>query len=99
MFYYQMIIGGYENGRKRTRRFCQKKIRIGTVIGDYLGKYIISLIMIPLMRKDVLNVFYRSGVYLPDTSKPGIHLLNHSCRPNCWTYTYRGHTLFLPCVL
>lgn len=30
----------------------------------------------------------------PDLSKPGPHLINHSCFPNCWIYIYCGHTLF-----
>ena len=40
-------------------------------------------------------MFYtnEASIY-PDLKKPGIHLLNHSCSPNCWIYIYRGHTLF-----
>ena len=36
--------------------------------------------------------FDEIGIY-PDLNKPGIHLLNHSCSPNCWIYKYKTHTL------
>jgi len=35
----------------------------------------------------------QTSIY-PDLTKPGPHLLNHSCSPNCWIYIYHGHTLF-----
>jgi len=74
--------------------FTLSEIEPGTVIGDYIGK---------LMRpsdideeKDGLYEMYFSNraSLFPDTSKPGVHLLNHSCEPNCWLFTYYGHTLF-----
>lgn len=80
--------------RKGRGIFTQSEIGPGTVIGDYIGK---------LMRpsdideeKDGLYEMYFSNraSLFPDTSKPGVHLLNHSHEPNCWLYTYYGHTLF-----
>lgn len=76
--------------------FAKRDIPAGTVIGDYIGK-----ILRPEEENDVDNeghfylMYYhdRASVY-PDLKKPGIHLLNHSCAPNCWMYTYKGHTLF-----
>ncbi len=76
--------------------FSKKEIRSGTVISDYLGK------IINIAEYDLNND--KKGLYLmyltdqacvyPDLTKPGPHLLNHSCKPNCWMYIYRGHTLF-----
>ncbi len=75
---------------------AKKDIPAGTVIGDYIGK-----ILRPEDEDNVDNnghfylMYYhdRASVY-PDLKKPGIHLLNHSCAPNCWMYTYKGHTLY-----
>jgi len=38
--------------------------------------------------------FTDTACIYPNLKKPGIHLLNHSCSPNCWIYIYCGHTLF-----
>lgn len=83
--------------KKRGRGvFSKKEIKAGTVIGDYLGK-VINIAEYDLNNdKKRLYLMYLSdqaSIY-PDLSKPGPHLLNHSCTPNCWMYIYRGHTLF-----
>lgn len=76
--------------------FAKKKIKAGTIIGDYLGK-VINIAEYDLDRdKNGLFLMYYSdqaGIY-PDTKKPGLHLVNHACRPNCWMYIYHGHILF-----
>ncbi|MFA6532769.1 MAG: SET domain-containing protein-lysine N-methyltransferase [Patescibacteria group bacterium] len=76
--------------------FSKKEIKAGTVISDYLGK-IINIAEYDLEKdKKGLYLMYltdQASIY-PDLTKPGPHLLNHSCRPNCWIYIYRGHTLF-----
>lgn len=76
--------------------FSKKKIKKGTVIGDYLGKVIKTAEYDLDNDKKGLYLMYFSdeaSIY-PDLKKPGPHLLNHSCKPNCWIYIYRGHTLF-----
>ena len=76
--------------------FCKKGIKAGTVIGDYLGK-VIKTAQYDLDRdkKGLFLMYYsdQASIY-PNLKKPGIHLLNHSCTPNCWIYIYCGHTLF-----
>ncbi len=76
--------------------FVKKEIKAGTIIGDYLGK-VIKTAQYDLDRdkEGLYLMFYtnEASIY-PDLKKPGIHLLNHSCSPNCWIYIYRGHTLF-----
>jgi len=76
--------------------FLKKKLYAGTIIGDYLGKVIRTAEYDLDKDKNGLYLMYltdHAAIY-PDVTKPGIHLLNHSCLPNCWMYTFRGHTLF-----
>lgn len=76
--------------------FAKKMINAGTIIGDYLGKVIKTAEYDLDQDKNGLYLMYltdQASIY-PNLKKPGIHLLNHSCEPNCWIYTYRGHTLF-----
>lgn len=76
--------------------FVKKKIEKGTVIGDYLGKVIKTEEYDLEKDKDGLYLMFLNdeATIYPDLKKPGIHLINHSCCPNCWIYTYLGHTLF-----
>lgn len=86
---------------KRTKAkglgvFTKKEIKAGTIIGDYLGKVIKTAEHDLEKDKGEIYLMYytdEAAIY-PDLKKPGTHLLNHSCSPNCWIYTYRGHTLF-----
>lgn len=76
--------------------FVKEDLQPGTVIGDYIGT------VIPTEDEEKYDngkhfylMYYhdRAGVF-PNVQKPGIHLLNHSCTPNTWMYTYKGHTLY-----
>lgn len=76
--------------------FATQEIPAGTVIGDYIGR------MIRPQEEDKVEkgahfylMYYHdyASIY-PDLKKPGIHLINHSCTPNTWMYTYHGHTLY-----
>lgn len=76
--------------------FAKKEISAGTTIGDYLGKVIKTAEYDLAKDKSGLYLMYftdTASIY-PNLKKPGLHLLNHSCAPNCWIYTYRLHTLF-----
>lgn len=76
--------------------FAKKEIMAGTIIGDYLGKVIKTAEYDLDKDKEGLFLMYltdQTSIY-PNLKKPGIHLINHSCTPNCWIYTHKGHTLF-----
>jgi uncharacterized protein len=75
--------------------FACKSIPTGTIIGDYVGK-LVQLYEVDFKKekKNLYLMYYddETGIY-PDLKKPGIHLLNHSCSPNCWIYKFKRHTL------
>jgi hypothetical protein len=75
--------------------FAIKDIPAGTIIGDYLGT---------LMHPDDEDE-EQSGLYtfsltdtmdvFPDVKSEGIHLINHSCMPNCDVYSLDDHVLYV----
>ncbi|MBI5018850.1 SET domain-containing protein-lysine N-methyltransferase [Candidatus Gottesmanbacteria bacterium] len=83
-------------GAKGRGVFAVKTIRKGMVIGDYLGKVIPIVDYETTANPNELYImsFTDNAFLYPDVTKPGVHLFNHSCMPNCWIYVYRGHTLF-----
>ncbi len=77
--------------------FATKDIPAGTVIGDYLGKVIKTAEEDTYETDEGLYLMYYhdyASLHPTDVNEPGIHLINHACLPNCWMYTYKGHTLF-----
>lgn len=76
--------------------FARKDIPAGIVLGDYLGK----LIRVDEEEKYeddqcfYLMYYHDRASIFPDGKKAGIHLINHSCEPNTYMYTYQGHTLY-----
>ena len=76
--------------------FAKEEIKKGTVIGDYLGKVIKTAQYNLESDKKGLYLMYMTdqACIYPDLKKPGIHLFNHACQPNCWIHAYHGHTLF-----
>lgn len=76
--------------------FAKQPIKPGTVIGDYIGK-VIKTAEEETYEQDGLYLMYYhdyASIFPENVDAPGIHLLNHSCAPNCWMFTYHGHTLF-----
>jgi hypothetical protein len=75
--------------------FAKKPIAQGVLIGDYIGKLVQLKDVDFEKEKEKLFLMYyddETGIF-PDLKKPGIHLLNHSCSPNCWIYKFKSHTL------
>src|SRR3989344_6940281 len=75
--------------------FAKKPISAGTLIGDYVGKLVhLKDVDFGKEKKKLYLMYYSdtTGIY-PDLKKPGIHLLNHSCFPNCWITRFRNHTI------
>lgn len=76
--------------------FTKVDIEPGTIIGDYLGQVVHPADEATIQDEACFYLMYyhdRASIF-PDLKKPGIYLINHSCIPNVWMYTYRGHTLF-----
>ena len=76
--------------------FVTEDIDPGKVIGDYIGR-VIKTAEEDTSQKDGLYLMYYhdyASLYPTDIHAPGVHLINHSCAPNCWIFTYKGHTLF-----
>ena len=74
--------------------FVKHEIIGGTVIGDYLGT-----VTHPDDIEDTDGDFYdltwnEKASIVADPEIPGIHLVNHSCTPNCAMFPYRGHILY-----
>lgn len=76
--------------------FALQDIPAGTIIGDYLG------VIVPEKDEDkydnqghfYLMYYHENASIYPDAKKPGVHTINHSCTPNIWMYSYKGHTLY-----
>ncbi len=67
----------------------------GTIIGDYLGR-----VVRPEDDEETVNSLYGmhahdAFVFSPNKETIGIHLINHSCMPNCAMYPYKGHILYI----
>ncbi len=73
--------------------FAKKDISKGTVIGDYIGKIIRPQDALIDEENFYLMYYHDHAVISPDLEKPGVHLLNHSCKPNAFLYIYKGRTL------
>ncbi|MBI2033027.1 MAG: SET domain-containing protein [Candidatus Levybacteria bacterium] len=97
--YWEIRTRIYQNstGEKKNRGvFAKKDIAPGTIIGDYLG------LVVPSEDEDkyeddnemYLMYYTEDATIAPDPKKPGVHILNHSCMPNCGMYTYMGHTVY-----
>jgi uncharacterized protein len=75
--------------------FARTDIPAGTVIGDYLGT-----VMRPEDEDEVADGLYTFSLteavdVLGDKNTDGVHLINHSCMPNCDVYPFRGRVLYV----
>lgn len=73
--------------------FAKKEISMGMVVGDYLGIVLRPEEVVIDEENFYLMYYHDRAVISPDFEKPGVHLLNNSCIPNCFLYIYKGHTL------
>lgn len=73
---------------------AKKSIPKGTIIGDYTGK-----VISPEEDSDSHGVYGMSWsdtfVIMPNKRGIGLHVINHSCEPNCTMYPYHGHMLYV----
>ncbi len=84
-------------GKRGRGVYAKKDILPGAIIGDYLGKVIRTAEEDTYEKDGHLYLMYyhdRASLYPVDVKAAGVHLINHSCAPNTWMYTYKGHTLF-----
>ena len=86
--------------KKGRGAFALKEIPAGTIVGDYLG-ILIKDEKAEKMEKKYGNSCYSMdyndnglSIFPVDVKAAGIHLINHSCAPNCDAYFYYGHTLY-----
>lgn len=71
--------------------FAKKEIKANTIIGEYTGKRV-EIEKYDLEKdKDGLYLMFLNDKYAiyPDLTKIDIHLINHSCEPNCWIINYK----------
>jgi len=73
--------------------FAKKPISQGTIIGDYIGTVLHPMKALIDDENFYLMYYHDKAAIMPDIEKPGVHLLNHACIPNCKLYIYKGHTL------
>ncbi|MFA5184609.1 MAG: SET domain-containing protein-lysine N-methyltransferase [Patescibacteria group bacterium] len=87
-------------GRKGRGVFARRGIAAGTVIGDYLGRLVPDKAAVRLENKYGHACYAMDyadnglSIFPLDIKAPGVHLINHSCSPNCDSYYYLGHTLY-----
>lgn len=85
-----------ETPQKGRGVFAKKEIRQGIILGDYLGTVVqMSEYDIDSDARGLYLMYFTDDASIyPDTQSSGLHCINHSCKPNCWIYIYRRHTLF-----
>ncbi len=76
--------------------FAKKLIKQKTIIGEYTGEKV-EIEKYDLEKdKDGLYLMFLDDKYAiyPDLNSEDIHLVNHSCEPNCWILNSNGKVLF-----
>ena len=86
-----------ETARTGRGLYTEIDLKAGTAIGDYIGKVVRTAEFVTNEDDVGLYLMYyhdQASIYPNDLKGNGIHLINHSCTPNSWLFSYRGHTLF-----
>jgi hypothetical protein len=76
--------------------FAKKEIKAKTIIGEYTGEKI-EIEKYDLEKdKEGLYLMFLDDKYAiyPDLKLEDIHLINHSCEPNCWILNSNGKVYF-----
>lgn len=76
--------------------FAKKEIKAKTIIGEYTGEKI--EIEKYDLEKDKVGLYLmflddKHAIY-PNIESKDIHLINHSCEPNCWMLNTDGNVYF-----
>lgn len=84
---------------KKTKRkgrgvFALRKIKKGTVIGEYSGKLMPYHEVNPTDYPYLMYFNDEKGI-VADKNKVGVHLLNHSCDPNCLMRSTKSSMCFV----
>lgn len=85
----------HKTKKKGSGIFATADIPAGTVIGDYLGTMIRAEEEDEKKQGLYCLTFNDASCILANPKKVGIHLINHSCLPNCTMYPYESHTMFV----
>lgn len=98
-----LLPSSYYQIRKTKKKgrgvFARQDISAGTIIGDYIGLLKKNKEVVAWENKHgfCYSMDYNDNglsIFPLDIKAVGVHLINHSCSPNCDTYFYYGHTLF-----
>lgn len=76
--------------------FAKKKIKAKTIIGEYTGERVEIEKYDLEQDKQGLYLMFLNDKYAiyPDLSTEDIHLINHSCEPNCWILNAKSKVYF-----
>ena len=86
---------------KKTKKkglgvFAKKIIKARTIVGEYTGEKV-EIEKYDLEKdKDGLYLMFLDDKYAiyPDLESEDIHLINHSCQPNCWILNNKSKVYF-----
>ena len=76
--------------------FAKKGIKAKTILGEYTGEKV-EIEKYDLEKdKEGLYLMFLDDKYAiyPDLESEDIHLINHSCEPNCWILNNKGKVYF-----
>lgn len=74
--------------------FTLQPIKSGTVIGEYSGKQLPYYLIDPQDYEYLMYLNDEEGI-VADKKEIGVHLMNHSCEPNCIMKTTKKATKFV----